>query len=141
MKILVLCTGNSCRSQMAHGFLKSFEPNLVVYSGGTKPENQVNPYAVKVMQEMGIDISNHVPANVDEYTDKSFDYVITVCDDAKETCPVFTGVVNRRVHMGFEDPVKYKGNDEETLSHYRKIRDQIFERLKDFYNEKVLSKG
>lgn len=139
MKILVLCTGNSCRSQMAHGFLKSFDPNIAVYSGGTKPEKQVNPFAVKVMQEVGIDISSHTPVHVDDYIDKSFDYLITVCDDAKETCPVFSGLVSRRVHMGFEDPSKYKGKDDEVLQQYQKIRDQIFERLKDFYNERILS--
>ncbi len=138
MKILILCTGNSCRSQMAHGLLKSFDPNLAVYSGGTKPEDQVNPFAIRVMQEVGIDISHHEPAHVDRYVDKSFDYLITVCDNAKETCPVFSGSVKRRLHIGFEDPAAYKGNDDEVLKHYRRIRDQIMERFKEFYNERIL---
>ncbi len=138
MKILVLCTGNSCRSQMAHGFLKSFDPALVVYSAGTKPEKEVNPVAVRVMHEVGIDISNHIPVHVDDYIDKSFDYIVTVCDDANESCPVFSGNVKQRAHFGFKDPAIFKGNEDEELDYYRKIRDQIMEKFKEFYNEKVL---
>ena len=87
-KILILCTGNSCRSQMAHGFLQSFDKRLEVKSGGTKPANRVNPTAVEVMSELDIDISHHVPQNVDNYKGQEWDYVITVCDNAKENCPV-----------------------------------------------------
>ena len=96
-KILILCTGNTCRSQMAEGFLKSFDHNLEVFSAGTNPAEKVNPFAVKAMKEIGIDISNGVAENVDKYLDQSFDYVITVCDNAKETCPVFTGNVKQSV--------------------------------------------
>src|SRR3989304_5882555 len=88
-RILILCTGNSCRSQMAEGFLKSFDDNLEVYSAGTKPAEKINPFAVKAMKEIGIDISAGIAENVDKYLDQSFDYVITVCDKAKETCPIF----------------------------------------------------
>lgn len=104
MKVLILCTGNSCRSQMAHGFLQSFDPDLEVFSAGTKPAERVNPIAVKVMQEKGIDISGHTPHNVAEYLNDSWDYVITVCGGANESCPTFIGNVKQRLHIGFDDP-------------------------------------
>ena len=96
MKILILCTGNSCRSQMAEGFLKSFDNSLEVFSAGTKPAEDVNPNAIFVMKEKNIDISGNYPENVEKYLNDSFDYVITVCDNAKETCPVFLGKVKER---------------------------------------------
>lgn len=132
MKILILCTGNSCRSQMAQGFLQSFDKNLEVHSAGTKPEKQINPNAVTVMTELGIDISNHVPKNIDIYIGESWDYVITVCDQAKESCPVFVGEVKHRIHMGFEDPATAKGEHEYVLSVYRRIRDEIKEYFLNF---------
>ncbi len=124
-KFLILCTGNSCRSQMAEGFLRSIDPGIDVFSAGTKPARKVNPYAVRVMEEIGIDISGQVPENVDIYTDKEFDYVITVCDNAREICPVFTGKVRNRLHIGFDDPADAVGSDEEILAEYRRIRDEI----------------
>jgi len=132
-KILVLCTGNSCRSQMAEGFLKSFDPELDVYSAGTNPANKVSGHAVKVMAEAGVDISKAEPKNVDLYTGDSFDYVITVCDNAKETCPLFTGKVKNRIHIGFEDPADATGTEEEILSTYRRIRDEIKAKFAEFY--------
>lgn len=93
MKILILCTGNSCRSQMAHGFLQSFDKNMDVFSAGTKPAEKVNPMAVKVMSETGIDLTNHTPKNVSLYLGHEWDYVITVCGGANESCPMFTGKV------------------------------------------------
>jgi len=137
MKILVLCTGNSCRSQMAEGFLKSFDNGLEVYSAGTKPAEKINPYAVKVMKEKGIDISNQYPKDVSQFLDKEFDYVITVCDHAKETCPVFTGSVKHRLHIGFEDPADAQGTEEEVLPVYRKVRDQIEEAFRKLYQEQL----
>ena len=134
-EILVLCTGNSCRSQMAEGFLKSFDSELNVYSAGTNPSGTVHPKAIQVMKEIGIDISGGYPKNVDEFLNKSFDYVITVCDNAKETCPVFVGKVNERLHIGFEDPADAVGTEEEILAEFRKIRDQIKERFEEFYNK------
>src|SRR6056297_2876520 len=116
MKILILCTGNSCRSQMAEGFLKALQPEADIYSAGTEPEKKVNPYAIQVMQEEGIDLSDHQPKNVNEFLDEAFDYVITVCDDAKESCPMFTGKVKNRLHLGFEDPAKVKGTEDFILS-------------------------
>ena len=130
-KILILCTGNSCRSQMAEGFLKSFDESLEVYSAGTKPAEKVNPFAVKAMKEIGIDISKGIAENVDKYLSQSFDYVITVCDNAKETCPVFIGNVKHHLHIGFDDPADAVGSEEEVMPVYRRVRDEI---KRDFFN-------
>ena len=132
-KILILCTGNSCRSQMAEGFLKSFDVNLEVYSAGTYPAEKVNPFAIKAMQEIGIDISNGIAENVDKYLSQSFDFVITVCDNAKETCPVFMGNVKHRLHIGFDDPADAVGTEEEVMPVYRRVRDEIKKEFYEFY--------
>lgn len=132
MKILILCTGNSCRSQMAEGFLRSFDPEIEVKSAGTDPSDQVHPKAVKVMQELGIDLSDHHPQKVDEYLDDAFDYVITVCGHAKENCPVFLGEVKKHLHIGFDDPAEAIGTEEEILEEFRRIRDEIRERMQHF---------
>ncbi len=124
-KFLILCTGNSCRSQMAEGYLRHLDPELEIYSAGTRPAGKVNPYAVTVMKEIGIDISQQVPESVEKYMGSEFDYVITVCDNAKEVCPVFTGKVKNRLHIGFDDPADAIGSDEEILKEYRRIRDLI----------------
>jgi arsenate reductase len=137
-RILVLCTGNSCRSQMAEGFLKSFDDNLEVFSAGTKPADRVNPYAVKAMREIGIDISGGVPERVEKYLDQSFDYVITVCDNAKETCPLFAGAVKHRLHIGFEDPAEAAGSEEEVFSVYRKVRDEIRKDFFELYKNEIM---
>lgn len=134
-KILILCTGNSCRSQMAEGFLKSFDPELEVYSAGTNPSKQVHPKAITVMNEVGIDISKNYPKLVDQFLNDSFDYVITVCDSAKEACPVFIGEVKNLLHIGFEDPAEATGTEEEILNEFRKIRDEIKEEFKKFYSK------
>ena len=137
MKILVLCTGNTCRSQMAEGFLKAFDNFIDVYSAGTKPEDKVNPYALKVMQEMGIDISKNKPESIEKFLDEPFDYVITVCDGAKEICPVFTGKVKNQIHIGFEDPAAAKGTEDEVLPVYRRIRDEILVDFFTFYQTEL----
>ncbi len=133
MKILILCTGNSCRSQMAEGFLKSFDSRLEVYSAGTHPALQSNIYAITVMKEAGIDISKNIPKSVDLFLAESFDYVITVCDDANESCPYFSGNVIQRIHISYEDPAKASGTQEEILEVYRQVRDQIREQFMKFY--------
>jgi arsenate reductase (thioredoxin) len=130
-KILILCTGNSCRSQIAEGFLKSFDDSLEVSSAGTAPATMVNPFAIQVMNEAEIDISRNTPQNVDLFLNDSFDYVITVCNNAKETCPLFSGKVSNRLHMGFEDPAEATGSEEEILDAFRSVRDKI---KKDFYS-------
>ena len=136
-KILILCTGNSCRSQMAHGFLQSFDQNLYVKSAGTQPAKQVNQTAAKVMKELGIDIYSHTPQLVDKYIGEEWDYVITVCDDANETCPAFLGKVKKRLHIGFEDPSHKTGAPEYVLSEYYRIRDLIKEQFHNFYTENI----
>ena len=136
-KILVLCTGNSCRSQMAHGFLKSFDSTLQVYSAGTEPAAQVNPNAIKVMGEVGIDISQHTPKHVDQYIAEEWDYVITVCGGANENCPVFTGKVKQRWHLGYDDPAEATGTEEEILAEFRKVRDEIKNGFYSFYKSQI----
>jgi len=133
-KILVICTGNSCRSQMAEGFLKSFDKTLEVSSAGTHPADKVNPNAVKVMKEIGIDISHHLPELVDQYIDREWDYVITVCGGAKEVCPAFIGKVKSRLHIGFDDPADAVGSEEEVMAVYRRVRDEIRNGFLNFYH-------
>lgn len=137
MKILILCTGNSCRSQMAHGFLQSFDSNLTVCSAGTEASGRLNQTAVKVMAEVGIDISHHTSDQVDIYLDQEWDYVVTVCGGANETCPAFLGKVKHRMHMGYEDPSFTKGTDEYILSEYRRVRDEIREGFLSLYEETI----
>lgn len=139
-KILILCTGNSCRSQMAEGLLKSFDANLEVFSAGTNPSNQVHPKAVIVMKELGIDLSQNYPKKVDQFLNETFDYVITVCDNAKESCPIFFGKVNNQLHIGFEDPADAVGSEEEILNEFRRIRDEIKKDFYDFYTKNLKNK-
>jgi len=118
---------------MAEGFLKSFDPKLEVYSAGTNPSKSVNPIAIKVMNEAGINLSKNVTKNADQFINDSFDYVITVCDNAKETCPVFLGKVGKQLHIGFEDPADAAGTEEEILIVFRKVRDNIKKVFEEFY--------
>ncbi len=133
MRVLISCTGNSCRRQMAEGFLKSFDNNMEVFSAGTKPEKVVNPFAIKVIKEASIDISLNYTKNVNSFVNDSFDYVITVCDHVKESCPLFTGNVKKRLHIGFEDPTDAKETEEEVIKTYRRIRDEIKDGFNKFY--------
>ena len=137
-KILVLCTGNSCRSQMAHGFLEAFT-DYQIFSAGTKPE-PVNKYASEVMKELDIDISTNSSNHIDEYVDQEITLVLTVCDNAKEICPVFP-VKTNFIHFSFDDPADAKGTYEEKIVVYRKIRDQIQDYIKnkflDIINNKI----
>ena len=123
-RILFLCTGNSCRSQMAEGWARALHPDtLDVVSAGTRPTG-VNPLTVAVMQEAGVDISSQVSKSVDRFLSQRFDHVITLCGEAEETCPVFPGDVNRR-HFGFDDPARASGTQEEVLAEFRRVRDEI----------------
>ncbi len=137
MRILILCTGNSCRSQMAEGFLKSFDKKLKVVSAGTNPGKKVHPKAIQVMRDEGIDISKNMPKNVEVFTNESFDYVITVCNGAKETCPVFTGKVKHRLHIGFDDPAEAKGSEDYIISEFIRVRDEIKREFFTFYKHKI----
>jgi arsenate reductase len=119
---------------MAGGYLKSFDNKLEVLSAGTHPADQVHPKAIQVMKEVGIDLSNNYPKLVDQYLGESFDYVITVCDNAKETCPVFIGKVGEQLHIGFEDPVDVQGTEDEKLFAFRVVRDKIHKEFYEFYS-------
>ncbi len=133
MKVLVLCTGNSCRSQIAEGILKSLHPDWIVFSAGTDPASSVHPLAVEAMQEIGIDISDHKPKMVDQFINESFDFVLTVCDSARESCPVFTGQVRERRHHDFFDPAAAIGNRDEKLEVFRRVRDEIYSWLNQIF--------
>ena len=137
MKVLILCTGNSCRSQMAHGFLQSFNNSITVCSAGTNPSQIVNEKAIAVMKEVDIEISHHKPKSVEIYLDEVWDFVITVCDDANETCPVFLGKVKHRLHIGFEDPSHATGTNEFIWSEFRRVRDEIKTKFYDLYNQQI----
>lgn len=113
--------------------MQSFNETLEVHSAGTEPAECVNPLAVKVMKEVGINISHQVPKSVNRYLGESWDYVITVCGGANESCPAFLGEVKHRLHIGFDDPSKVKGTEEFVLSEFRRVRDEIKERFYDFY--------
>jgi arsenate reductase len=131
MKVLILCTGNSCRSQMAHGFLRSFNEKVKVYSAGTEASGKLNSGAVKAMNEIGIDISRHTSDSVEKYLGETWDYVITVCGGANEKCPAFIGKVKHRLHIGFDDPSHAVGSKEFVWSEFQRVRDEI---KREFYN-------
>lgn len=134
-KILVLCTGNSCRSQMAEGYLRHLAGDrFEVVSAGLEP-SVVNPKAIRVMQEDGVDISSHTSKDVEQFVGQKFDFIITVCDNAKERCPFFPGQAER-IHWSFEDPAAAKGTEEEVLAVFRGVRDQIKNRIKAFITKK-----
>jgi arsenate reductase len=122
---------------MAEGFLKNFDNNLHVRSAGTNPSRQIHPKAMQVMSEIGINISNGKPEYVDKYLNEEWDYVITVCDNVKETYPVFIGKVKYQLHIGFEDPAEATGTEEEILSVFRRIRDEIKKDFFDFYVKNI----
>lgn len=134
IKILILCTGNSCRSQMAHGFLQSFAPTWTVASAGTKASGKLNAKAVEVMKEIGFDISHHTSDSVDKYLNDAWDYVITVCGGANETCPAFAGKVKHRLHIGFDDPSETTGTPDEIQADFVRVRDQIRIAFYELYN-------
>ncbi len=137
MKILILCTGNSCRSQMAHGFLQSFDERIQVESGGTEASGKLNQKAVKAMAEIGIDISGHTSDSVQKFLNEKWDYVITVCGGANENCPAFLGEVKNRLHIGFDDPSHATGTDEFIWSEFVRVRDDIKERFFKLYEDEI----
>jgi len=132
--VLILCTGNSARSQMAEGLLRHLGNDagdrFDVESAGTRP-SRVRPEAIAVMRELGIDISGHRSKSVDEFAGQQFDYVLTVCDNARETCPIYPGHANR-LHRSFADPAAVEGNEEERLAAFRRVRDEIRDYLRGF---------
>jgi arsenate reductase len=122
---------------MAEGILRSLAPSFEIHSAGTRPELMVNPNAIEVMKEIGIDITSHRPKSADLFIGEYFDYVITVCDHAREQCPLFTGTVRHRIHIGFEDPADARGTRDEVLAKYRDIRDQIAARFGELYRTRI----
>ena len=138
MRILILCTGNSCRSQMAEGFLKSFDRSLEVVSAGTEPSEKVHPIAIQVMKDEDIDLSKNRPKHVNNFLEESFDYVVTVCGGAKESCPIFTGDVKHRLHISFDDPAEAEGTEEFILSEFVRIRDGIKQDFRKFYEDELM---
>ncbi|MFD2147479.1 arsenate reductase ArsC [Mucilaginibacter antarcticus] len=134
--VLVLCTGNSCRSQIAEGYLKHFAAEkATIYSAGIETHG-VNPKAIETMKRDGIDISNHTSNNVNEYLDIDFDYVITVCDNAKESCPHFPSTAVK-LHYNFPDPAKATGTDEQVMERFEKVREMIKDYIRDFVKENL----
>ena len=134
-RVLILCTANSARSQMAEGLLRAdYGDKFEVESAGTRA-TQVRPEAIAVMKEIGIDISGHRSKIVDEFANESLDDVVTVCDNANESCPIFPGHANR-VHHSFEDPAAVQGSEDERLASFRKVRDEIREYLREFAAER-----
>jgi arsenate reductase (thioredoxin) len=135
-KILVLCTGNSCRSQLAEGYLKHFAQNkAIIYSAGVETHG-VNPLAIATMKEDGIDISSHTSNNIDEYYNIDFDFVITVCDNAKERCPFFPTKA-KKFHHNFPDPAKAIGTEEEIRQEFANVRNMIKEYSQEFIAENL----
>jgi arsenate reductase len=132
-RVLILCTGNSARSQMAEGLLRRMAGDrFEVLSAGVEPSH-VRPQAIEAMREIGIDISGHRSKSVDEFAGEKFDYVITVCDNARQRCPVFPGKTER-IHWSFDDPAKAEGDEETVLAVFRRVRDEIESRLREFVN-------
>jgi arsenate reductase len=122
---------------MAHGFLQSFDSRLEVFSAGTEPAERVNPTAIKIMAEKGIDISSHFPTHIDKYLNQQWDFVITVCGGAEETCPAFMGKVSKRLHIGFDDPSHAVGSAEFIQSEFYRVRDEINEAFLSFYQVEI----
>ena len=136
-KLLFLCTGNSCRSQMAEGYLRDSADELFeVYSAGLEP-SIVNPIAIKVMKESGVDISHHTSKDVNQFIGQEFDYIVTVCDNARERCPYFPSR-SKKFHHSFPDPAKARGTDEEVMNQFRKVRNVIKEYVKRFIKEEFV---
>jgi arsenate reductase len=139
-RVLILCTGNSARSQMAEGLLRhDAGDRFEVFSAGTTP-GQVRPEAIEVMRELGIDISGHRSKHVDEFAGQAFDYVLTVCDHAKESCPLFPGK-SVTIHRNFEDPAAFEGSPEQKVALFRRVRDEVRQYLKDFPPDYRLGTG
>lgn len=137
--ILVLCTGNSCRSQMAHGYLEYYQNSLAkVYSAGIETHG-LNPEAVAIMREDGVDISLHTSNHVDEYKDIEWDYIITVCDHAKSNCPFIPSAKAQRIHHNFEDPSKFEGTKKDRHEAFAKTRDAIKDFCETFIKEELVN--
>lgn len=129
-KVLILCTGNRCRSQMAEGILQTLHPDWQVCSAGILPAKEVHPLVVKVMAEIGIDIAKHYPKHVEIYVNDQWDLVLTVCGGANENCPIFKEQVAERIHIGFDDPDDFIGTEDQIINEFRRVRNEIYQKMK-----------
>jgi arsenate reductase len=137
-KVLILCTGNSCRSQMAEGLINArLKLEFEAFSAGTEPSGYVHPKAIAAMAELGIDLSRNESKNLDRFRGHYFDYVITVCDSAKENCPIWLDQAGARYHLGFDDPAKATGTDEAVMAEFRRVRDEIADKILNFLREQA----
>ncbi|MGL4909073.1 MAG: arsenate reductase ArsC [Bacteroidales bacterium] len=134
-RVLILCTNNSCLSQMAHGFLQSFDRSLVVRSAGTKTTEKLNNKAVEVMAQIGMDISQHTPKSVQEYLSQDWDYLITLSNETNETCPTFASKIKHRLHFAFDDPSQATGTTEWLEREFCRVRDEIKHRFYELYRD------
>jgi arsenate reductase (thioredoxin) len=132
-RVLILCTGNSCRSQLAEAIARGM--GLEAHSAGTHPAREVHPLAVQAAREIGLDLSLARPKSVDEFTGQDFDFVITVCGEAERECPSFTGRVGKRTHIGFDDPARATGTEEQKMTVFRRVRDEIREKLTQYFEK------
>lgn len=137
MRVLVLCTGNRCRSQMAEGWLRRLAPDWTVRSAGINPASEVHPLAKQVMKEVGISIDEAFQKSVEQFVEEPWDYVITVCGNAEKTCPTFSGKVGRRLHIGFDDPDAFTGSEMEVIQEFRRVRDEIGKKMTAFVEENI----
>lgn len=137
-QVLILCTGNSCRSQMAEGLINARLAGFKAYSAGTKPTGYVHPKVIAVMDEVGIDLRSHQTKHLEQFHGERFDFVITVCGSARESCPVWPGDGGRRLHLGFDDPAAATGSDEEIMAEFRRVRDEIANRLLGFLEQEAV---
>jgi len=134
--VLILCTGNSCRSQMAEGLINAqLGPEFRAFSAGTQPSGYVHPKAIAVMAELGIDLKGNESKNLELFRGQFFDFVITVCDSAKENCPIWLDEAGTRTHIGFDDPAEATGSDEEITAQFRRVRDEIAKRVLGFLRD------
>ena len=139
-RVLFVCTANSCRSQMAEGIVRHYlDDKIEAFSAGIAP-TYVHPRAIQTMGEIGIDISGQHSKSMTEFEGQQFDYVITLCDSANEQCPLFFGGV-KKIHMGFDDPVTAGGNEEEIMAAFRRVRDEIKDRLLEFFSKELKDGG
>lgn len=137
-KVLILCTGNSCRSQMAEGLINArLGPEFEAFSAGTRPSGYVHPKAIAAMAELGIDLSHNESKNLEQFRGRYFDYIITVCDSAKEDCPVWLEQAGTRTHIGFDDPAEATGTEAEIMAEFRRIRDEIADRVLTFLRDEA----
>lgn len=137
VNILIICKANSCRSQMAAAFLREIDPSLNVFSAGILPAKEIHPLTIKVMSELGFDLSSYSPNDISEFLDQNWDVVVTVCDFAELNCPIQISQIRKRIHYRFADPVDYSGSEESKIRVFREVRDLISEKMDELYQDLI----